>query len=939
MGLRLALLGPPRVERDGEAVRFDTRKAVALLAMLAVPAAPANRHGRDQLAATLWPSSDTAHARAALRRTLSATVATIGDALALERGTVRLMPGSFWVDVEEFERLAGAADEASLTRAADLYREDFLAGFTLRDSPAFDDWQRFVADGLRQRLAGVLDTLLEARVSRGAYGDAIEAARRRLVLDPLHEPAHQALIRLYTETGERGAALRQYRDCVRVLDRELGVSPLPETRALYEAVRSERPPARGAAVAAGRHIVRRPGTEAKLPVRAARAPLVGRAEELACLLDSWRRAGTAGAAGRIATVVGPAGIGKTRLVEELIEQVRTAGAPVLAARCHEGEAALAYGVATSLAPATLLPAGSAVGAPAAAGGALAGPLGSPAAQVQLFQAVWAALKSALSPAASPGSPPGVVVVEDLQWIDDASADLLAWLLRRLASFPILAVLTWRPDADELTTPSRGVPAALRAAIRDCRERGEVDDVRPDALLLTEVAELVADLPQVDPKRLRADTGGLPLLVTAYADALRATGGAAGLEPPTRVRELLLGQVGHASEATRQVLAAAAVLGGRAAPRVLRLTSGRGEAETVDALEEAVRLGLLIESGSGYDFPHQALRRVVEESTSLARRQLLHGRAADVLMHEQAESSPAVAGAVAAHLREAGRHDEAAAWASRAAAEASRLYAHVEALAHLQDALALGWRAAQTHRRIGDTLTVLGRYRDAIAAYEQTAAEAEDPAALAEIEHKLADVRLRLGDLNACEDHLRAALDLLSDGRHEQLRARVVADRALVTHRRGDDDAAARYATEALRIGTAAGDGKSIVQAHCVLGIIAAVTGRFATGEEHLRTGLARARAEGDIGLTVAALNNLARALAAGGRTSDALEPAREALDLGRHHGDLHRVAALHTNLADLLHAAGHRDEAEQQQREAAKLFAEIDHTSDRQPLIWTLVEW
>src|SRR6266542_4108291 len=193
-GLRVALLGSPRIEVAGMPLRVDTRKAVALLAYLACSG---RRHGRDQLAVLLWPDADDAHARAALRRTLSALNHALGSAACAE----------------------------PLRAAVALHRGDFLAGFSLRDAPEFEDWQLAEVEALRREQAGALQRLVEAYAVQGRWQAAIAGAERWLALDSLHEPAHRQLMRLYAWSGQRGAAMRQYRACVRVLDQELGVPP------------------------------------------------------------------------------------------------------------------------------------------------------------------------------------------------------------------------------------------------------------------------------------------------------------------------------------------------------------------------------------------------------------------------------------------------------------------------------------------------------------------------------------------------------------------------------------------------------------------------------------------------------------------------------------------------------------------------------------------
>ncbi|HEV2918187.1 MAG TPA: BTAD domain-containing putative transcriptional regulator, partial [Actinomycetota bacterium] len=251
--LRIALLGPPRVERDGAPIEVDTRKAIALLAYLAMHP---ERHGRDAVAGLLWPDYDTEHARGALRRTLSTLNKAVGPGwLAADRTTVGFARAVPELDVARFEELVAAcrahghapedacpACVAPLDAAARLHRGDFLAGFSLRDSTSFDDWQYFQAERLRRELASTLERLATAQIGQHRWDDAVDAARRFLALDPLHEPAHRQLMRIYAWSGRRGAALRQFQACQRVLADELGVEPLEETVAVHEAIQANRLP-------------------------------------------------------------------------------------------------------------------------------------------------------------------------------------------------------------------------------------------------------------------------------------------------------------------------------------------------------------------------------------------------------------------------------------------------------------------------------------------------------------------------------------------------------------------------------------------------------------------------------------------------------------------------------------------------------------------------
>src|SRR6516164_8330700 len=290
--LGLALLGPPVVLRDGTPVTFDTRKAVALLALLAVTG---RGHSRDQLADLLWPEADSAKGRASLRRTLSVTAAAMGAGLTISRAAVTLELAAVQVDVREFESLVARPDAGSLEKAVGLYRDDFLSGFVLRGCPDFEEWQASVGEGLRQALARGLQRLVAACIDQGDLERATGYAQRWLQLDPLHEPAHQAIIMLHGWAGQRSAAMRQYRSLVRVLDRDLAVRPLPETTRLYDDVRAGRlgPPP----VPAKPLVEETAAGEDEAAAVALTWPLVGRDAELAALRAAWREAGRSGGAG------------------------------------------------------------------------------------------------------------------------------------------------------------------------------------------------------------------------------------------------------------------------------------------------------------------------------------------------------------------------------------------------------------------------------------------------------------------------------------------------------------------------------------------------------------------------------------------------------------------------------------------------------------------
>ncbi|MGH9323601.1 MAG: AfsR/SARP family transcriptional regulator, partial [Vicinamibacteria bacterium] len=183
----------------------------------------------------MWPDSDHVRARSALRRTLSALASALGSSgLKTEGDSIALDRSQIWIDVDNFRELATRKDAESLIDAVELARGDLLAGFGLRDSEAFDEWQMGAADEMRIEVGSALERLAEALAPQDVDA-AISYARRWLALDPLREAAHRLLMRLHAQKGDRAAAIRQYRDCVALLDRELGIGPDSETTELYEA--------------------------------------------------------------------------------------------------------------------------------------------------------------------------------------------------------------------------------------------------------------------------------------------------------------------------------------------------------------------------------------------------------------------------------------------------------------------------------------------------------------------------------------------------------------------------------------------------------------------------------------------------------------------------------------------------------------------------------
>jgi DNA-binding SARP family transcriptional activator len=942
--LSIRLLGPLEVTVAGQPVVVDTRKALAIVALVAADGRP---FARDELAAMFWPEADDEAARGALRRTLSALRTAVGvSGLVIGRAQVALDRTAAWVDLAELERLMASSRPTDLEAAAALARGPFMAGFTVRDSPAFDDWQAARAIRVERTVGDLLERLAAARLEEGNVAGAVEAARRRVDLDPLDELGRRRLIELLAHAGDRAGAIREYRELVALFDRELGVAPLRETTDLYEAIREGGPgPALRTVVTGPASVPVGDATGAATP---GVVPIVGREREIATIEAAWR---SAVFDGRLVLLEGEAGIGKTRLAETVAASIRAGGGIVLTARGYAGEGAIAYGPIAELLRAGLatpggprrlevldetarLEIGRLVDLPAplrVAG--VAAPDGA-SARVRLLDAIASA-----SSALAMGPRPGLIWVDDLHLADEPTRHALAYLARRLEGRPILLVLAWRREdltpggeatADEL--------ARLPGAIGVSLQRLDRDGV---AAIVRAIRPADADDALID--AFAGDSEGLPLHLVAAL----ASGAPPGGQVPRGVQALLRERLASVGETAAQVLSAAAVIGRSFDLATVRQASGRSEEEAVEAVEELMRRGIVREvpgtvgPSVRYDFTHGRMRDVAYEGISLARRRLLHRRTADALRLD-----PEAAGRdertrftlIAGHEREAGRPVEAADAFLGAADRAEAVFANREAIDHLESAIALGHPdAAGAHARIGELRSRLGEYPAAIAALETAAALAE-PSSLPAIEVALGRVHRRRGDLVAAASHLGSAL--ASPDLTDALRARALVERSVVALRAGDLGVAGDSAGAARDAVARVADPHLAGVAERLVGLIAQGRGDLAGAREALGRSVDLAADDPDPTASIAAMTALALALAASGSVDEGVATATSAIEACRRIGDRHLEAAVENHLADIFHDAGRHEGSMVHLKRAVALFAEIgEGAPEPDPGIWALAAW
>ena len=672
---------------------LERKKTRALLAVLALDSARAVPRGR--LTALLWAEQSEDAARHALRQCLldlrQALIKANIAAIRAEADLIGLEPSMVVVDAVCFERKIAQGTPEALEEAAVLYRGDLLEGFSIKE-PAFEDWLRVERERLRFQAIGVLKKLLAHHVRQKGTDSAIQITVRLLALEPFDEAVHRALMQLYSKSGRRSAALRQYEDCVELLGRELGVEPEVETRQLYRRLVAEGPRVTNVSAMrpADQKTIARPARSrlTRLPAM----PLIGRTDELQWLKDLRQRAHRGQP--QLALLIGEAGIGKTRLTEELAAGSLQRRVEILLGRGREGEGVLPFApwieairpvlnehIFGLLPPVTRTDltrlfvefAGDAV---PPSSGIDDGP--------RIFEAVAQLLRDISA------AHPLIVIIEDLHWCDDMTVRLLRFLIRRLEGRRVLLVATARPD-DVGDCPEQRAFLEILRRDPSCASRtlGALSHDEAGQLFQAFLPRRTEVLPPALFERMWALSEGNPFVVVecarAVRDRRRADRGPV-LDLPEEVRSLTARIFDGLSDRASRLADLAAVIGRDLDVRVLQHGAGLTEPELADGVEELVRRRILRDLDGRYDFGHDRVREVAYRRLLDPRRALLHRRVGEAMEAVHAIDLVPHYAIIGGHYRQAGIWPQACQYQARAGFVALERGAGREALACFDYAL-------------------------------------------------------------------------------------------------------------------------------------------------------------------------------------------------------------------------------------------------------------
>lgn len=950
---RVSLFGRLALQRDGIALPVDTwyRPVRELFVLLVI--APDHRRLRDDVIDLLWPDATPAAGAANLRSTLRRLREALGGGnpppVWYERGWLQLSKEFIWcIDLQEFEEQARSASGSveGLRAALNLARGEPLEG------ERYEDWAQPARDRLlRLRMHSRLE-LAEALVERGEADAAVETLDEVLGADPFNEAAMGLLVRALSRSGKRADALRRSQQFARLLHDDLGLAPGRALQALIHGIRDETEPAARTTHGSPTGLV------TSYPLPPVGWPIGARQRALAVAVNRFPFKSQSLTTPHLVLIGGEVGMGKSTFLSGIAEKAKLAGLLVLAAGCFEHEGRLPYGPLhdvladyfNELAISEIVERYDdllddlAQVVPELHRRVPHRDLTRPELHESLRLRVYSAVAQALDRIAQDRGL--VLLLDNLHWADDATMQLLHFVLRYRVAGATVIFATYRSEDISATGM---LPDLLRG---DSTPRADRIDLSPleseDLALLLEAengAVLSADLVTAIGTR----SGGNPFFSLQILRLLRSEDrlehGESGwqlregmsLGVPSRVLETVARRIQRLSAPTRSLLAAASVLGSEVNLSVLEAMWEGSSEDLATALDEAHDAMILREIPDGLAYRHILLRDAVYAGLSRHRLAILHGRAGRALEARYEARLEDHAAELARHFVAAQEDEPALKYSLMAGSRAYRAFDSISSERHYQTALDIARRGgtpsteADVETRLGFALRMAGRFEGAIAVLDHAASrhrELGDFEAEARCVSAMMAMHYAANSFEQGSARLHEVLTFHADRSPSPGLALLHVHRCWELLARSNIKEYLAVAQEAVAMAHASGDPYVIAQAEMHHGFSLTLNRRFDEGLRHLERAEVLADRLDDPALRWDASINRGVTLLHAGRLAEARRQFEKTLHVYRQIGNPTWIVLAQTNVARTCMHVGEWRAARESLEQALALAASADDIYD-----------